>query len=52
MSDEAPRVNAGGTVCGEGGEMGDLGEGFPAACPACGASRKEFYYFTGDCAGG
>ncbi|WP_101294429.1 DUF7130 family rubredoxin-like protein [Halegenticoccus soli] len=29
------------------GETGDL-EAFPAACPNCGASREDLYYWTED----
>jgi len=30
------------------GEMGDLGEDIPAACPNCGAAREELMYWTED----
>jgi len=30
------------------GEMGDLGEEIPPACPNCGAAREELMYWTED----
>jgi len=34
--------------CWECGEMGQLEEELPAACPSCGAPREDLYYWTED----
>jgi hypothetical protein len=34
--------------CSECGEMGDLEDGVPDACPSCGAEREALYYWTED----
>lgn len=34
--------------CGECGELGDLDDGFPDACPNCGAPKEEIAYYTED----
>lgn len=30
------------------GEMGDIGQDLPEACPSCGAAKEEIYYWTED----
>ncbi|OIB55581.1 DUF7130 family rubredoxin-like protein [Natrialba sp. SSL1] len=34
--------------CLECGEMGDLEQDLPAACPSCGTERENLYYWTED----
>ncbi|QLG60743.1 DUF7130 family rubredoxin-like protein [Halorarum salinum] len=34
--------------CSDCGEMGDLDDEFPEACPNCGAPREHVYYWTED----
>jgi hypothetical protein len=34
--------------CYDCGEFGDLQEGMPEACPACGAAKEELYYYKDD----
>ncbi|WP_435063447.1 DUF7130 family rubredoxin-like protein [Halobaculum sp. EA56] len=34
--------------CSDCGEMGDLGEGMPEACPNCEAPREHVYYWIED----
>lgn len=34
--------------CGECGEMGDLDDGLPEACPNCGAPKEALGYYTED----
>jgi rubrerythrin len=34
--------------CWDCGEMGDLEDEFPEACPSCDAPKEDLYYFTED----
>lgn len=34
--------------CWECGEMGDIEEDIPEACPTCGAPKEDIYYWTED----